>query len=240
MYGEPIRLSVDKADSVRLSGSFSNPALWSSEFPNRYKVDVTLEKEGKIQHQITEIFGFRTVDLRPGDGFYVNNVKIRFKGVDRHTHWPTSGRTSNRTISLNDVLLIKEMNMNSVRMSHYPPDKHFLEICDSLGLFVLDELTAWQYPPYETKVGTKLVKELVTCDVNHPCIVIWDNGNEGGFNFDLLPLYGQYDIQKRPVIHPWLEEKNTTTFHYMSYGVGTHLYFEGNKVFFPIVFVQTS
>ncbi|KAA6315188.1 Beta-galactosidase, partial [termite gut metagenome] len=110
-YGDPIRQNIDKTDSIRLTGLFSNPALWSSEFPNRYKVEVSLVKEGKIQHHITETVGFRTVELRPGDGFYVNNVKVKFKGVNRHVHWPTSGRAVNRNISLNDALLIKEMNM---------------------------------------------------------------------------------------------------------------------------------
>ena len=101
-----------------------------------------------------------------------------------------------------DVKLMKEMNMNAVRMSHYPPDQHFLDVCDSLGMFVLDELTGWQ-AKYDTIVGRKLVKELVVRDVNHPSIVIWDNGNEGGFNFALDGDYAKYDPQDRLVIHPW-------------------------------------
>ncbi|MDR2679890.1 MAG: glycoside hydrolase family 2 [Tannerella sp.] len=237
-YGMPARRAFEKKDSLRLSASFSEPALWSSEFPNLYMVEVSLFKNGKIQHRITEKFGFRTAELRPGDGFYINNVKVKFKGVDHHTHRPESGRASNFGISLNDALLIKEMNMNAVRMSHYPPDKHFLEVCDSLGLYVIDELTAWQYPPYETPVGKERVRELITRDVNHPCVVMWANGNEGGFNFELLPEYGRYDIQKRLVIHPWLEEKDVNTYHYISYGVGTNFYFEGNKVFFPTEFIH--
>jgi hypothetical protein len=63
-------------------------------------------------------------------------------------------------ISIMDVNLMKDMNMNAVRMSHYPPDQHFLDVCDSLGLFVLDELTGWQNQ-YDTAVGKKLVKEMV-------------------------------------------------------------------------------
>jgi hypothetical protein len=232
-FGSPIRQVVEKTDSVRLSGGFTNPALWSSEFPNRYKVEVRLEKKGKIQHTVNETFGFRTVELRPGDGFYVNNVKIMFKGVNRHTFWPTSGKATNRTISLNDALLIKEMNMNAVRMSHYPPDEHFLEVCDSLGLYVLDELAGWHSPPYDTQAGTILVREMVTRDVNHPCVVIWDNGNEGGFNFELIPSFARYDIQKRTVIHPWLEDKEVNNYHYMSYGIGEYFHSMGNKVFFP-------
>jgi hypothetical protein len=237
-FGDEMRQVIEQTDSVRLSGSFSNPALWSSEFPNRYRVEVSLWKNGKLLHQITEKFGFRTAELRPRDGFYVNNVKIKFKGVNRHTHWPTSGRASNAGISLMDAQLIKEMNMNAVRMSHYPPNRHFLDICDSLGLYVIDELTAWQYPPYETAVGEKLAREMLIHDVNHPSIVMWANGNEGGFNFELLPSYARYDIQRRLVIHPWLEEKDVNTHHYIPYGVGTNFFFEGNKVFFPTEFIH--
>ncbi|MBE6287065.1 MAG: glycoside hydrolase family 2 [Mediterranea massiliensis] len=237
-FGQPMHLSIAKQDSVRLMTTFENPALWSSEFPNRYQVEVSLWEDGKLQHRLTEKFGFRTAELRPGDGFYVNGEKIRFKGVNRHCHWPTSGRATNATISLNDALLIKEMNMNAIRMSHYPPDKHFLEVCDSLGLYVIDELTAWQYPPYDTEVGRKLVREMITRDVNHPCVVMWGNGNEGGFNFELLPDYARYDIQKRQVIHPWLEEKDVNTFHYISYGVATNYFFDDKKVFFPTEFLH--
>ena len=237
-FGQEMRIAADKKNMVNISTAFNNPKLWSSEFPNMYSIDVSLSKNGVVEHRISEKFGFRTAELRPGDGFYVNNVKIKFKGVDRHTTWPTSGRATNDNVNLNDALLIKEMNMNAVRMSHYPPDKSFLEICDSLGLYVIDELTAWQSPAYDTEVGTERVMEMITRDVNHPSVVMWANGNEGGFNFELLPVYKKYDIQDRLVIHPWLEEENVATFHYMSYGVGTNFYFEGNKVFFPTEFIH--
>jgi len=237
-FGEQIRMNVEKTDSVRLKARFEKPALWSSEFPNRYRVEVSLIKDGKTLHEQSRTFGFRTAELRPGDGFYVNNVKVRFKGVNRHIFWPTTGRAVNKSISLDDAMLIKEMNMNAVRMSHYSPDEHFLDVCDSLGLYVIDELTAWQYPPYSTQIGLEKVRQLVTRDLNHPSIVMWANGNEGGFNFDFLPAFERYDIQKRLVIHPWLEEDHVNTYHYMAYGVGTHFYFEGNKVFFPTEFLH--
>lgn len=237
-FGPSIKAIVKNQDSIRLSGIYNNPKLWSSEFPNRYLIEVQLIENGETKHAISEKFGFRTAELRPGDGFYINGQKIKFKGVNRHTHWPTSGRASNKNLSISDALLIKEMNMNAVRMSHYPPDRHFLDVCDSLGLYVIDELTAWQYPPYDTKVGRKLVRELIIRDVNHPCVVMWANGNEGGFNFELLSEYPRYDIQKRLVIHPWLEEENVNTYHYFTYGVGTNFLFHGNKVFFPTEFMH--
>ncbi len=236
-FGDPLTATTNKEGVIRLSGQFKNPKLWTSEFPERYKVEIVLSRNGKIIHTVTEKFGFRTVELKPGDGFYVNGVKIKFKGVNRHTHWPTTGRATNYSISLMDVQLIKEMNMNAVRMSHYPPDRHFLDICDSLGLYVIDELTGWQ-SAYDTEAGKKLVRELVIRDVNHPSIVMWANGNEGGFNFDLLPEYPRYDIQNRYVFHPWLEETFSTTYHYPSYGIGTQFLFNGNKLFFPTEFIH--
>jgi hypothetical protein len=122
------------------------------------------------------------------------------KGVNRHVWWPETGRSVNPEIDLNDVKLIKEMNMNAVRCSHYPPDQSFLRACDSLGLYVLDELAGWQ-KAYSTKAGTPLVKEMVIRDANHPSIIFWSNGNEGGHNFDLDDDYAQYDLSKRTVIH---------------------------------------
>lgn len=236
-FGNRMQATFNNENLIRLSEYFDNPALWSSEFPNRYMMEVSIVREGKVLHMVNEKFGFRTAELRPGDGFYLNGAKIKFKGVNRHTHWPTTGRTTNRSISLQDALLIKEMNMNAVRMSHYPPERHFLDICDSLGLYVIDELTGWQ-SAYDTPAGKKLVKELVIRDVNHPSVVMWANGNEGGFNFELLPEYTRYDIQQRLVFHPWLEEEKVTTFHYPAYGIGTGFFFNGNKVFYPTEFMH--
>ena len=221
-----------------LTTRIENPELWSPEFPNLYGVEVRLIKDGKMIHQISERFGFRTVELKKRDGLYVNGRKIMFKGVNRHSFWPESGRTTSKTISIRDVLLMKEMNMNAVRMSHYPPDVHFLDACDSLGLFVLDELAGWQKPPYDTEIGKKLVREMVIRDVNHPCIVLWDNGNEGGWNTELDKEFARYDIQKRHVVHPREIFDGTDTQHYKPYNYGNGTLFQGREVFFPTEFLH--
>ena len=163
--------------------------------------------------------GFRTFEVRPGDGLYLNGQKIRLKGVCRHSFRPDSGRCLSKEISYADVRLIQEMNMNAVRMSHYPPDEHFLDACDELGLYVLDELAGWQKPPYDTEIGKKLVKEMVTRDVCHPCILFWDNGNEGGWNRDLDDQFALYDPQNRTVLHPWENLNGVDTAHYRNYAV---------------------
>lgn len=210
---------------------------WSPEFPNLYEVSVKLKQNDQVLHRIQERIGFRTVEIRERDGIYINGTKIRFKGVCHHSFWPETGRTTSKTLSVQDVLLIKEMNMNAVRMSHYPPDVHFLDACDSLGLFVLDELAGWQ-AAYDTEAGKKLVGEMVIRDVNHPSVVIWDNGNEGGWNTDLDDEFAKYDPQKREVIHPFEIFRKTDTNHYINYNYGTHDSFNGTHVFFPTEFLH--
>ncbi len=237
-FGVPFSVKVNKGDTVAyLQGSANSPKLWSPEFPNLYNVVFTLSSNGKAIHTYKQRFGFRTVEFREHDGIYVNNVKIKFKGVNRHTFWPTTGRAINKSISIGDVKLMKDMNMNAVRMSHYPPDVHFLDVCDSLGLFVLDELTGW-HGIYDTPTGSKLVKEMVARDVNHPSIIVWDNGNESGFNFDLDHLFPDNDPQKRPVIHPWAIFKGINTNHYINYDYGTGIALHGHDVFFPTEFLH--
>ena len=108
------------------------------------------------------------------------------------------------------------MNMNAVRASHYPPDKSFLEACDELGLYVLDELAGW-HDAYDTAIGRRLVREMVERDVNHPSILFWDNGNEGGWNSALDRVFGGYDIQNRPVLRPDVVASGIDTQHYLDW-----------------------
>jgi beta-galactosidase/beta-glucuronidase len=142
--GDPLIAAIDGSGKTTLKGSFSNPALWNPEFPNIYQVLVSINKGNKVIHQMTQKFGFRTVEVKSEDGIYVNGKKVMFRGVCRHTFWPSSGRTSSKQLAIDDVNLMKDMNMNAVRMSHYPPDQYLIDVCDSLGMFVLDELAGWQ------------------------------------------------------------------------------------------------
>jgi len=239
LNGKPVSkpFAITANTETILQKQFSNIKTWNAEQPNLYKVVISIKQNGKIIHTIQQRFGFRTAELREKDGFYVNGVKIIFKGVNRHSEWPETGRTLSRNIHLMDIALIRDMNMNAVRMSHYPPDKEFLDLCDSLGLYVLDELTGWQ-EAYDTLVGRKLVKELVLRDVNHPSIVIWDNGNEGGWNRGLDNDYKLYDPQNRLVIHPWERFNGTNTKHYPDYKYVQHEVLNPKEIFFPTEFMH--
>lgn len=207
-----------RQDSLRISLSVTRPRLWTAETPCLYTAVFSLvDPLGKVVHRESQKFGFRTIEVMERDGVYVNGKRIMFKGVNRDSFNPETGRTLSKRNNIDDVLLIKSMNMNAVRLNDYPADPSFYDACDSLGLYVLAELSGWQ-TPQETPVGRRLVREMVTRDVNHPSIVFWCSGNEGGFNYELEPDFRRHDIQKRTVLYPWSETRNgIRTRHYRSY-----------------------
>lgn len=231
-------VSPVRIDSLRTHLHVKRPHLWTAETPCLYIALFSLvNPQGKVVHQARQKFGFRTIEVKPKDGIYVNGKKVMFKGVNRHSFRPETGRTLSKEKNIEDVLLVKSMNMNAVRLSHYPADPGFYDACDSLGLYVLDELTGWQ-TPQETLVGKKLVREMVTRDVNHPSIVLWCSGNEGGFNYGLESCFQRYDIQHRTVIYPWSETRNgICTRHYRSWD-DTKKYLESGDIFMPTEFLH--
>lgn len=222
---------------VTLTSKIISPMLWSPESPYLYKAVFTLYKNGAPVHKLTKKVGFRTIEVKQRDGIYVNGVKVKMKGVNRAPFRPETGRTLSKQSSIEDVLLIKDMNMNAVRCSHYPPDEHFLDACDSLGLFVMDELAGW-HGNYDTKTGVKLLEEMISFDVNHPSIIMWANGNEGGHNLELDRYFPLFDIQKRPVVHPWQLFGGIETQHYREYNYGIGNYENGKEIVMPTEFLH--
>jgi hypothetical protein len=202
--------------SLRLATMIAQPKLWSAETPNLYDLHLSLRRGADTLHALTERFGFRTFEVRAGQGLFLNGQRILLKGVDRHSFRPETGRALNPEDCYDDVRTIRQMNLNAARMSHYPPDAAFLAACDELGLYVLDELSGWHHF-HSTEVGRRLVREMVERDVNHPSILFWDNGNEGGFNRDLDGEFARYDPSRRPVLHPWEAFNGVDTKHYPSY-----------------------
>ena len=241
--GSEMRVAINKdQQKAHVSTTVSGHKLWTAESPNLYHVEVQLRQGEDLVHTFKRRFGFRTFEVRVGDGFYLNGKKIRFKGVNRHCFWPDSGRTLTRELSYADARLIKEMNMNAVRMAHYPPDVHFLEACDELGLYVLDELCTWQEPAYDTPTARRLVAQTVKRDQMHPSILFWCNGNEGGWNNEVNDDYAIYDLQERTVLHPWELFNNVDTDHY--YGRGREGFsfieekLEGENIYLPTEFLH--
>ena len=224
---------------THLQTQFDSPRLWTAETPNLYQVEVRLKRGATTLHSLRQRFGFRTVEVRPGDGIYVNGRRVILKGSNRHTFWPDSGRCTSEKISRMDIGLMKDMNMNAVRMSHYPPDQHFLDDCDELGVYVLDELGGWQHT-YDTPTGHRLVREMVVRDVNHPSILFWDNANEGGWNKALDDDFALWDPQGRHVQHPGgglFRDVNDP--HYPDYA-RTQQLAAGTAIFMPTEFLHAN
>jgi hypothetical protein len=211
----------------------ASPKLWTAETPNLYSVAIKLKRGSEIIHEIHQRFGFRTFEVRDGDGLYLNGSRVVLKGADRHSCWPDSGRCLSEAVHRLDIETLKDANMNAVRMSHYPPDEKFLDLCDDLGIYVLDELAGWHHF-YDDTVGAQLAHEMVVRDVNHPSILFWDNGNEGGFNTNLDHIFGELDPQHRRVLHPWSAFGGVNTAHYLGYDEavvaceGSPLYYHSN------------
>ena len=232
-----LRHELDAGSEHPIQGRWLDIQPWSPESPNLYMLTLRLlDPKGRIAHTRSERIGFRTVELRPRDGLYLNGVKLTLKGINRHSFHPEGGRTTNAAISRRDAELIREMNMNAVRV-HYAPDRHFLDACDSLGLLVIDELCGW-HGAYSTEAGTPLIEEFMRRDRNHPSIIIWSNGNEGGWNTKLDPRFAELDPQKRPLIHPWADFGDLDTHHYPAYQTGIARFTNGQKLFMPTEFMH--
>ena len=217
---------------------WSDVKVWNTEAPELYVARLELkDRSGNVIQVREERIGFRTIEFFPQDGIYLNGTRLIVKGINRHSFSVDGGRTTSATMSRQDALLIKEMNMNAVR-SHYPPDEHFLDMCDSLGLVYLDELSGW-HGRYDTETGARLIREMVERDVNHPSVILWSNGNEGGWNTDNDSLFCKYDkFQRRHVIHPWADFDGLDTHHYPAYLTGVARFTNGYKVFMPTEFMH--
>ncbi len=233
---ETFQALASRKDQVVVSGKLESPALWTAETPNLYWVRFELRQGSNVLHEWDERFGFRTLEVRANDGVYLNGRKIVLKGINRHSFRPATGRTLTREENYVDARLIKAANMNAVRMSHYPPDPAFLQAADELGLYVLDELAGWQ-GFYDTPTGARLIGQLVRRDVNHPSILFWDNGNEGGWNTDNDAEFARWDPQRRPVLHPWALHDDINTDHYEKYDSTVRLS-KGPQIFMPTEFLH--
>lgn len=223
---------------IEFTCKWSDVKVWNTEAPELYVARLELkDRSGNVIQVREERIGFRTIEFFPQDSIYLNGTRLIVKGINRHSFSVDGGRTTSATMSRQDALLIKEMNMNAVR-SHYPPDEHFLDMCDSLGLVYIDELSGW-HGRYDTETGARLIREMVERDVNHPSVILWSNGNEGGWNTDNDSLFCKYDkFQRRHVIHPWADFDGLDTHHYPAYLTGVARFTNGYKVFMPTEFMH--
>ena len=178
---------------------------WSAELPRLYDAEVASAGE-RVRLRI----GFRTVVVEDGL-LKVNGRRVLFRGVNRHEFDPDHGRAVSEEVMRRDVLLMKAHNVNAVRTAHYPPHPRFLELCDELGLYVIDEcdlethgffVLGWRGNPsddprWEDALVDRM-RRTVERDKNHPSIVMWSLGNESGSGANLT-RDGGLGARARPV-----------------------------------------
>ncbi|MGN6553931.1 MAG: glycoside hydrolase family 2 TIM barrel-domain containing protein [Verrucomicrobiota bacterium] len=198
---------------VTASAVVSHPQLWTSETPTLYRALVELVQDGKVIEARGADLGFRTVELRDQQ-FFVNGRAVKIKGVNRHEFDPATGYTLTRERMEQDLRLIKQGNFNFVRTSHYPNDPRWYELCDRLGLFLLDEANLETHGlSYHKRVlpgdddqwrgaCVDRVERMVIRNRKHPSVVIWSLGNEAGYGNVFLSMRAAVlaaDPEHRPI-----------------------------------------
>ncbi len=148
--------------------------LWSLEKPKLYELTMTL-RNGDKEDTFTTRFGFRDAVFKT-DGFYLNGVKIKLRGLNRHQCWPYVGYAMPKSMQRMDADILKnELGLNAVRTSHYPQSHHFIDRCDEIGLLVFTEIPGWQNIGDEAWKEQAVIntREMVTQYRNHPSIILW-------------------------------------------------------------------
>ncbi|WP_314730971.1 glycoside hydrolase family 2 TIM barrel-domain containing protein [Oribacterium parvum] len=190
-----------KAEDGTLQGDFvkelDSVFPWSAEEPYLYKLEIALEKKGKIVDEVEQALGFRTIVVKD-ENFFVNGKAILLNGVNMHDFSPTEGLTVKREEVEQDLIRMKRCNINAIRCSHYPKASWFYSLCDEYGFYVIDEADLethgfewiqryeWlnDLPSWEAAFCDRAVR-MVKEHRNHPSIIMWSLGNESsiGENF---------------------------------------------------------
>ena len=194
--------------TYQMKKTINNPLLWSAEKPNLYTAIVTLQDQnGKVLEAMSSKFGFRKVEIK-NKRVYVNNEQVFFKGANRHDIHPKFGKAVPTESMMQDILLMKQHNLNTIRTSHYPNDPRMYAMFDYFGLYVMDEADLENHgnhsisnTPSWIPAFKDRMERVIQRDKNHPSVIFWSMGNEGGngANFDeVYKLAHQLD-PSRPV-----------------------------------------
>ena len=196
-----LELSDTKGQPVataRLSGrgrlettlQVDNPHKWSAETPYLYTLHATLEDGGQVKEIVPLKVGFRKIEIKNAQ-LLVNGQPVLIKGVNRHELDPDGGSVVSRERMLQDIQLMKSLNINAVRTCHYPDDPYWYELCNRYGLYMVAEAnleshgmgfkeTSLAHEPSYRKAHLERNQRHVRRNFNHPCIILWSLGNESG------------------------------------------------------------
>lgn len=207
---KPETVKSTEKQRITLKGEIPNVAQWSAEIPNLYSLVLTLtDKDGKVLEVIKRKIGFRTSEIKNGQ-LLVNGKPIYIKGVNRHEHDPVSIHVMTEERMVQDIQLMKSLNINAVRTSHYPNHPRWYELCDEYGLYLVDEPNIESHEmgyglnqtlgnnPVFLNSHMRRTQRMFERDKNHASIIIWSLGNEAGNGWNFYNTY------------TWLKEHDTT------------------------------
>ena len=173
----------------RINMTVDSPKLWSVETPHLYTLRLQLcDSLGHVVEQVEQRVGFREIRIADGQ-LLINGQPIKIRGVNRHEHDPYKGRVMTEELMLKDLQLMKEAHINAVRLSHYPNCPRWYELCDSIGMYVMDEAncethglrgTLASTPDWADAFLDRAIR-MAERDKNHPCVIFWSIGNESGY-----------------------------------------------------------
>jgi beta-galactosidase len=204
----PIPAHRGTARDTLLTMHVNAPLHWTAETPNLYRLAVELVQGGAVTHARTSAVGFRQISTA-GGVLRINGQAVKLRGVCRHDENPDVGRATRREDWLQDLRLMKAANINMVRTSHYPPAEGFIELCDEMGMYVLDVVPmgfgggSGDDPSFMSS-GLLRAQETIVRDRNHPSVIVWDIGNENPFTALHLAMirFVKGSDPTRPVLMP--------------------------------------
>ncbi len=175
---------------IELQAEIQNPKKWTGETPNLYDLILQLKDSNNDTIEVEHCkIGFRKVEINNNGSLLINGKSIILKGVNRHEHDPDEGRAIPYTRMVQDIILMKQNNINAVRTCHYPNHPKWYELCDEYGIYVVDECNLESHElreilpgndPEWTDACVDRMVSMVERDKNHPCVIIWSLGNEAG------------------------------------------------------------
>ena len=198
------KLQINACDTADYTFHYTleNPRLWSAEKPNLYPFSIELKdtKGNTIEH-FDYHFGVKKVEVI-GEVFKINGKNVKLRGVNRHDHHPKTGRYVDDATYEEDIRLMKQANINFLRTSHYPDREYLYELCDRWGIYVMDEANhethGYGYANHEMgedrawqQAHVDRAESLVKRDFNHPSIILWSLGNEGGVGPNIEAMYNK-------------------------------------------------
>jgi beta-galactosidase len=180
----PAGQKPDQAQQMQLL--VPSPQLWSVERPSLYVAEAYVIAGGKVVDQVESTFGFRTSEFTVDKGYLLNGKRVPTQGVCLHHDLGAIGTAINVRALQRQLEILKEMGVNAIRCSHNPPSPELLDLCDRMGLIVMDEFTdTWKqakkpngYAKLFDDWSEKDIRAMVRRDRNHPCVVLWSLGNE--------------------------------------------------------------